>query len=111
MKQLEALPYEAAHGGAGKRQMVLSAADAISGNLEALAHTELAAGHAFDWHAHDGLDEFCWVQEGQGVISFEGGEVFAYRAGSVVYMPCGVRHKIEAGREGASWFFFVRVKA
>lgn len=111
LKSISSVPVEEAHGGSGRRQMILSGKDPVSPRFEALARTVLESGSAFDWHEHPGVDEFFIVQAGQGTVAFKDGVQCAYKAGDVVYMPADLAHRIEALGAEASVFFFVRFAA
>ena len=57
-KDIGRIEVEGAHGGSGRRQLLLSSVDNISGNIEAMTKGFLAPQGIFDWHSHDNIDEF-----------------------------------------------------
>lgn len=78
-RHINDIPLTDAHGGAGKRRVLLSSADTISGKIRGVSKGYLPAGAVFDWHKHDGLDEFFIVLVGRGVIRFEDGTDMDYK--------------------------------
>lgn len=109
-KQISDIPLTDSHGGVGKRRVVLSSEDTISDNIGGMTKVYLPAGAIFDWHKHDGLDEFFIVLSGSGVIRFEGGTNMDYIEDDMIYIPSGMSHRIECGSDEESVFYFVRVK-
>ena len=111
-RNISSIPLEGAHGGAGKRQVLMSrAADTISTQIEAATRTFVAPGAVFDWHDHCDIDEFFIVVSGQGIIEYEDGTCFEYKAGDLIYNPANLSHRIEATGEETSEYFFFRVNA
>ncbi len=108
-KHLQTIPVEEAHGGSGKRQVILSKDDAISEQLQAMTKGFLEAGSKFDWHAHESVDEFFLVLKGKGYIEFRSGEKIEYSPDDLIYIPDGIEHKIEATGEEENEFFFIRL--
>ncbi len=104
------IPLTDSHGGVGKRRLLLSSADPISDNIGGMTKVYLPAGAIFDWHKHDGLDEFFIVLAGNGVIRFEDGTNMDYKEDDLVYIPSGMSHRIECGHDEESVFYFIRVK-
>ena len=104
------VPLTDSHGGVGKRRLLLSNTDAISDKIGGMTKVYLSAGAAFDWHKHDGLDEFFIVLSGSGVIRFENGTNMNYQEDDLIYIPSGMSHRIEAGSGEESVFYFIRVK-
>ncbi|OGY87708.1 MAG: hypothetical protein A2233_02050 [Candidatus Kerfeldbacteria bacterium RIFOXYA2_FULL_38_24] len=109
-KELTSIPLEDAHGGSGKRRLVLSATDDISKQLEAFANTYLQPGSKFDWHTHESIDEFLVIISGVGRVLFKDGSVFDYKEKDMIYIPADVEHMIEAASDQDSEFFFIRVR-
>jgi quercetin dioxygenase-like cupin family protein len=109
-KCLSEIPVEHAHGGSGSRQLILSAQDAVSRQLEAVTKGFLQAGGVFDWHRHDGVDEFFIVIAGTGTIEYADGTVFQYSSGDVIYNPSGLGHRIVNTGSEENQFYFVRLK-
>ena len=106
-KNLNSIPVEEAHGGSGKRQLILSKNDAVSEQFQAMTKGFLDVGSIFDWHVHENIDEFFLVIKGNGVIEFKSGEQFEYSPDDLIYIPDGIEHKIEAaGKDGSEFFFF-----
>lgn len=64
-KSLKIIPMEAAHGGSGKRQLILSKDDAVSEQFQAMTKGFLKAGSIFDRHFHENIDEFFLVLKGK----------------------------------------------
>ena len=109
-KELELIALEDAHGGSGKRQLILSGSDDISNNLEAMTRGFLNPGYSYDWHLHDNIDEFFYVISGQGIIYYEDGTESEYSSGQIFYTPCNFKHKIVASGGSPSEYFFIRVR-
>ncbi|MDR0281862.1 MAG: cupin domain-containing protein [Candidatus Peribacteria bacterium] len=109
-KDIGNVETEGAHGGSGKRQLLLSSIDNISGNIEALTKGFLAPQGVFDWHSHDNIDEFFIVLQGTGMIEFEDGQKIAYRENDLIYMPAPMRHRITNTGNVDSIFYFIRIK-
>ncbi len=108
-KHLNDIPIEEAHGGSGKRQMILSNEDPVSTQLQAMTKGFLPAEGVFEWHGHEGVDEFFLVLAGEGVIEFEDGKKITYKQDDLIYIPSGSTHKItNTGRETGE-FFFIRL--
>jgi mannose-6-phosphate isomerase-like protein (cupin superfamily) len=108
-KNLKTIPIEEAHGGSGKRQLILSKNDAVSEQFQAMTKGYLKAGSIFDWHSHEGIDEFFLVLKGRGFIEFKGGEKIEYSSDDLIYIPDGIEHKIEATGNEENEFLFVRI--
>lgn len=109
-KSLSDIKIEEAHGGSGSRQMIFSPADNVSGPFEAWTKGFLPAGKAYDWHHHDGVDEFFIVLDGTGIITYEGGEPISYKEDDVFYNPENLPHRIENTGNVDSVFYFIRMK-
>ncbi|MFA5796895.1 MAG: cupin domain-containing protein [Candidatus Woesearchaeota archaeon] len=108
-KHLGAINVETAHGGSGRRQLMLSKDDPISSQLHAMTKGFLAPGRIFDWHDHEDIDEFFLVTKGTGVIEFEDGSKLEYTKDDLIYIPSNVKHKIENTGNVEGEFFFVRL--
>jgi len=109
-KEIGKIEIEGAHGGAGRRQLLLSAADSISENIEAATKGFLSPGSVFDWHNHENIDEFFIVLKGSGIVEFEDGNKIEYKENDLVYMPAPAKHKITNTGSGDNIFFFVRIR-
>lgn len=55
----------------------------------------LPVGKVFDWHFHDGIDEFFLVTQGTGKIEFRD-EKIHYNIGDLIYIPANTEHRIIA---------------
>lgn len=109
-KNLKSVPLEDAHGGSGKRQLILSDLDDISKNLEAMTKGFLNPGFSYDWHSHEDIDEFFYVISGEGVIYFSDGTECKYKSGEIFYTPANLEHKITATSTEPSEYFFIRIR-
>lgn len=109
-KSLNDIAIEEAHGGSGSRQVLFSAADTVSSQFEAWTKGFLPPGKSYDWHHHDGVDEFFIVLSGTGTITYEGSEPMSYKADDVFYNPENLPHRIENTGTVDSVFYFIRVK-
>jgi len=109
-KNIGNIEIEGAHGGAGRRQLLLSNFDKISENIEAVTKGFLCAGGVFDWHNHDNIDEFFIVLAGGGTVEFENGQIINYNENDLVYMPSPMKHKITNTGDIDNIFYFFRVK-
>ncbi len=110
-KTLEDIPKEEAHGGSGARQLILSESDEVSPYFQAMTKGFLAPGGIFDWHSHDGIDEFFLVIQGEGVIRFQNGAEMSYQPNDVIYIPANHEHQIENTGKEENQFFFIRLSA
>ena len=104
---LNKIPIEEAHGGQGKRQILVNPGDVSSENLEAITKGYLNKDSSFDWHTHDNMDEVFIVIKGSGEFFCED-EKASYKEGDVFITPPNLNHKITAQTD--SEFYFVRVK-
>jgi mannose-6-phosphate isomerase-like protein (cupin superfamily) len=110
-RSLSEIPIEEAHGGSGQRQVVFAKSDAfVSTQFEAMTKGFLPPGAAYDWHQHDGVDEFFLVVDGTGRIEYADGSIFDYKAGDVFYSPADLPHKIENTGNIDDVFFFIRLR-
>ncbi len=109
-KVIENIATEQAHAGSGSRKLLISSADDISPNIEAVTKGYLELGSVFNWHQHIEIDEFWIVTTGKGFIEYSTGERFDYVAGDFIYNPANLEHKIEASGDVTSEFFFVRIR-
>lgn len=110
-KSLSDIPVEAAHGGSGSRQLILSPNDAVSSHFHAMTKGYLAAGGVFDWHDHDKIDEFFFVLQGTGYIEFKDGTKIEYAPDDLVYIPANTAHRMENTSTEENQFFFIRIDA
>jgi len=108
-KNLDKIPVEEAHGGSGKRQLILSSDNDVSSQFQTMTKGFLATGAKFDWHSHKDIDEFFWVLQGSGVIDFKGMDSMKYGGGDLVYIPADLEHKIEAKGDQESQYYFIRL--
>lgn len=108
-KNLNEIPVEQAHGGSGKRQLILSKEDDVSSQFQAMTKGFLASGAKFDRHSHGEIDEFFWVVQGSGTISFEDMDSMEYWTGDIIYIPANLEHTIEAHGDEESQYYFVRL--
>lgn len=109
VKHLNAINIESAHGGSGRRQLMLSKDDSISSQMEAMTKGFLASKGVFDWHNHKDIDEFFLVTKGTGLIQFEDGTKMEYIKDDLIYIPSNVKHRIENTGEIENEFFFIRL--
>jgi quercetin dioxygenase-like cupin family protein len=109
-KSLEQIPLEEAHGGSGRRQLIFNKTDPfVSKQFEAMTKGFLPPGQSYDWHKHEGVDEFFVVLEGTGEIEYENGNRYEYRGGDVFYSPAGIAHKLVNTGENDNVFYFIRI--
>ncbi|MES2930961.1 MAG: cupin domain-containing protein [Patescibacteria group bacterium] len=106
-KNISEIPVEEAHGGNGKRKLILSTKDSISNQLHAMTKGFLAVNGCFDWHEHEDIDEFFLVIKGMGIVEFEDGTTMEYKTEDIIYMSSNLKHKITAQED--SEFFFMRI--
>lgn len=109
-KDLSVIGTEAAHGGSGSRQLILSDKDAVSSNLSAMTKGFLEPGGVFDWHLHEGIDEFFLSVQGKGQILFRDGSKMDYGPNQLVYIPSSTEHRIENTDTITNEFYFIRIK-
>lgn len=100
---------EDAHGGSGRRQLLLSKSDPISSQLEAMTKGLIPPKGAYDWHTHENIDEFFLVTQGTGVIEFEDGTKIEYSKDDLIYIPSNTKHRIENTSEVENEFIFIRI--
>ena len=108
-KNIDQIAVEHAHGGSGSRKLILSEADDVSSQFSAMTKGFLASGGVFDWHHHENIDEFFWVLQGSGLISFRGLDSMEYGVGDLIYIPANLEHKIEATGDQESQYYFIRL--
>ena len=108
-KLLTEIPIEWTHGWSGSRKLLLSSLDDISWSLEAMTQGFLPVWSCFDWHLHDGLDEFFLVIQGIWTIEFRDQKIY-YTANDLIYIPSNTEHKITAEGLLENQFYFIRVK-
>ena len=111
IKRISEIPVEAAHGGSGSRQLILSATDPVSSQFQAMTKGFLPAGANFDWHDHDKIDEFFLVLAGVGYIEFENGARIEYKPDDLVYIPANLKHRIENTGSDENQFYFIRLNS
>lgn len=104
------VPIEEAHGGSGARQVLVRPEHITSQYLEAITKGFLKPGSVFDWHIHQDTDEVFIVLKGYGKYYCEE-ETTNYKEGDVLVTPANLKHKIAAGGEEGSEYYFIRVKA
>jgi mannose-6-phosphate isomerase-like protein (cupin superfamily) len=109
LKKIDEITLEAAHVSSGSRRLIVSKADDISRQLEAVTKGYLDPGAVFDWHQHIGIDEFWIVTQGSGFVEYKTGEHFDYGPGDFIYNPAELAHRIVATGDEQSQFFFVRL--
>jgi mannose-6-phosphate isomerase-like protein (cupin superfamily) len=108
-KSVSDIPLEWAHGWSGSRKLLLSSQDEISWNLEAMTQGFLPVWSIFDWHFHEGVDEFFLVTHDVWNIEFRD-TLFSYEPGEIIYIPADTEHRIIAGWNVENQFYFIRVK-
>jgi mannose-6-phosphate isomerase-like protein (cupin superfamily) len=108
-KHLNSINIESAHGGSGRRQLLLSKDDLISSQMEAMTKGFLAPKGIFDWHSHQDIDEFFLVTQGTGFIEFEDCTKIEYSKDDLIYIPSNTKHRIENTGEVENEFFFIRL--
>lgn len=108
-KNINKIQIEEAHGGSGRRQLLLSKSDPISSQMEAITKGFLAPKGVFDWHKHENIDELFLVIKGIGIIEFEDGSNFEYLKDDLIYIPSNIKHRIENTGEVENEFIFVRI--
>jgi len=109
LKNIKHINIEVAHGGSGRRQLLLSKSDPISSQMEAMTKGYLAPKGIFDWHDHTDIDEFFLVTQGTGIIEFENGTKFDYSKDDLIYIPSNTKHRIENTGEIENEFIFIRI--
>lgn len=108
-KHINSIDIEGAHGGNGRRQLMLSKDDSISSQMEAMTKGFLAPKGVFDWHNHQDIDEFFIVTQGTGIIEFEDGTKIEYSKDDLIYIPSNIKHRIENTGDVENEFFFIRL--
>lgn len=108
-KNLHKIAVEEAHGGSGKRQLILSDEDDVSSQFQAMTKGFLLPGAKFDWHSHEDIDEFFLVLQGSGVISFKNMDSIKYNVDDLIYIPANLEHKIEATGNEENQYYFIRL--
>ena len=106
---LKDIPLEDAHGGAGKRQMLVAPEHVTTKHLEAITKGYLQPGEGYPLHVHEDMDEICIVLRGQGKFACED-EEFDYQEGDVFSVHAGAEHTYKAEGDSPTEFYFVRVK-
>ena len=108
-KHINDIVMEDAHGGSGKRQIILSKSDPISSQMDAMTRGFLAQGAKFDWHEHENIDEFFLVLRGTGVIKFKDSAEIKYKKNDLIYIPANLSHQIQNTGTEENEFFFIRL--
>ena len=103
------MPLKALMGGSGKRQVILSKEDPVSKQLHTMTRGVLPPGAVFDWHIHENIDEFFYVLNGMGKISYEDKTEFGFKKGDLIYSPSNLSHRIENTGTEDNEFFFIRL--
>src|SRR5262245_10222395 len=106
---LKDIPLEDAHGGAGKRQMLVTSEHVTTQHLEAITKGFLESGQGYPLHVHEGMDEICIVLKGQGKFTCDDVDL-PYNEGDVFSVHAGAEHSYEAEGSSPSEFYFIRVK-
>lgn len=109
-KNVNEVVVEEAHGGSGKRQVLLSKNDDISTNMEAMTKGYIPPKGAYDWHNHEAVDELFLVLQGKGTIEFGDGTTLEYAKDDLVHIPADIKHRIENTSDSESEFIFIRIK-
>jgi len=84
---------EAAHGGAGPRQLIFSNPDIPDSKLEAVTIGKLPAKGVIEPHTHKNIDELMIVVSGHAQVTAAGKKT-TVGAGHFALFPSGVKHKI-----------------
>ena len=108
-QNIKDIPVEAAHGGSGSRQMLVSTDKLTSRYFEAITKAFLEVGKIFDWHEHNDIDEVYIVLKGIGKF-YCNNEVVDYQVGDVITIPANTKHKIEALGNETNEYYFFRIK-
>ncbi len=108
-KDISSIEKESAHDWSWARKLLLSQADNISWNIEAMTKWYLQPGKFFDWHSHEWIDEYFMVTQWMGTIYFEDDSFIDYKVDSLIYIPAEMKHKIEAKWDIENQFFFTRI--
>jgi mannose-6-phosphate isomerase-like protein (cupin superfamily) len=108
-KNIQTVAIEEAHGGSGSRRLLLSKDDAVSQHFQAMTKGYLEPKGVFDWHKHDGIDEYFIVLRGNGTIEFRDEPMMNFGADDLIYVPAGTEHRIENTGKETVEFFFVRL--
>lgn len=108
-KILSEIEIEKAHHGSGARQLILSSNDAVSSHFKEMTKGFLLPGGIFEWHKHDGIDEFFFVFHGTGVIRFRNGTEMTYEPEQLIYIPSNYEHQIENNGAEENQFLFIRI--
>lgn len=101
------VPLEEAHGGSGRRKMLLRHEHVSSKHWEAITKGFLDKGGVFDWHEHEDSDEVFIVLKGKGEYFCEDERVI-FAVDDIFMTPAKLKHKIVADDDCE--FYFIRVK-
>jgi len=105
-KSSESFVREDAHGGSGKRKLLLDKNEIL--NVQGMTQGFLPAQKKFPPHSHKKLNEVMFVLKGQGLVCDEDGN-YPYTAGDVFIFPCEVTHEITNTTYEENEYVFVRV--
>ena len=109
VKNISDIELEGTHALPNSRQTLLTNEEIATDNFHAFTKGILPSGKVWDWHEHDEIFEFFVVIQGSGEIFFQDDTIHAYTKGDVISINPGFKHKIVAGGNEASEFYFVRV--
>lgn len=105
--KINEVPLEEAHGGSGKRRMLLNHEHVNSMHWEAITKGYLNKGKIFDWHEHPDSDEVFIVLNGKGKYYCDE-KITNFTLDDMFITPAKLKHKIEASEDCE--FYFIRVK-
>ena len=108
-KNIEQVPIEDAHGGSGSRRLLLSKDDPVSQHLHAMTKGYLNPSGVWDWHHHQGVDEFFVVIQGSGTIQFRDKPTVNFKKDDLVYIPADCEHRIKNTGSEVGEFYFIRI--
>lgn len=108
-KHVPSLPAEQAHG-IGARTMILSDADQICSNLQAMTLGILPPKSILPkFFEHPDKDEIIHVICGKGYINFQHRDPMLIEAGDVVCIPAGTPHQLENPNLDELAAYFIRI--
>ncbi|EKE15195.1 MAG: hypothetical protein ACD_12C00114G0001 [uncultured bacterium] len=108
-QNIKDIHVEAAHGGSGSRQLLVTPDKLSSPYFEAFTKGFLEVGKIFDWHQHTDIDEIYIVLKGNGKFYCEN-EIVDYNVGDIITIPANTKHKVEALGSKISEYYFFRIK-
>lgn len=109
-RNIKDIPLEAAHGGSGSRQLLVTPDKLTSPYFEVITKAFLEVGKIFDWHLHQDVDEIFIVLKGQGKFYCDN-EVVDYQIGDIITIPADTKHKVEALGSETNEYYFFRIKS